>query len=43
VKAYTHQAILYLLPVVVLVVVGYVLWNRRRQSAGARVAEHGGA
>jgi membrane protein DedA with SNARE-associated domain len=43
VKAYTHQALLYLLPVVLLVVVGYVLWHRRRQPADGRVAEHGGA
>jgi membrane protein DedA with SNARE-associated domain len=43
VKAYTHQALLYLLPVVVLVVLGYALWNRRRRDAGREVAEHGGA
>jgi membrane protein DedA with SNARE-associated domain len=43
VKAYTHQALLYLLPVVALVVAGYVLWHRRRPQPSDRAVEHGGA
>jgi membrane protein DedA with SNARE-associated domain len=43
VKAYTHQALLYLLPVVALVLAGYILWRRRRPQTPDRVAEHGGA
>jgi membrane protein DedA with SNARE-associated domain len=43
VKAYTHQALLYLLPVVALVVAGYVVWHRRRPQSSDRVTEHGGA
>jgi membrane protein DedA with SNARE-associated domain len=43
VKAYTHLALLYLLPVVCLAVAGYILWHRRRAPAPDRVAEHGGA
>lgn len=33
VKAYSTQAVLYMLPVLVLVLAAYVAWNRRRKSA----------
>ena len=33
VKAYSTRAFLYLLPVLILIVVGYVVWHRRRRTA----------
>ena len=33
VKAYSTRAFLYLLPVLILIVVGYVVWHRRRRPA----------